>query len=108
MSKIYRLLLSISLGLLTLAMLAMPARADNSVDALDVSAELKADGTLTVTSTLTGDVMGSDLQMRIPKHSPLGDLRRFLYDVSGVAVTADAPPSQRTLDRGQRHRRSHL
>ncbi len=97
-SKIYRLLLSISLGLLALAMLSMPARADNSVDALDVSAELKADGTLTVTSTLTGDALGNDLQMRIPKHSPLGDLRRFLYDVSGVAVTAEGSQLEHTVD----------
>lgn len=97
-SKIYRLLLSISLGLFTLVTLAMPARADNGVDALDVSAELKADGTLTVTSTLTGDALGNDLQMRIPKHSPLGDLRTFLYDVSGITVTTEGSQLEHTVD----------
>jgi mannose-6-phosphate isomerase-like protein (cupin superfamily) len=35
-------------------------------------------------------------------------VKRISVKPGACAVAADAPPPRRTLDRGQRHRRSHL
>ena len=95
--NIRRILLTLAVGILAFAFVASPARAEGKIDALQVFTKLNADGIMEVASIFQGEGMGNDLQMRIPKHSALGDLRTFRFSVSDVVVTAGDADVEHTV-----------
>lgn len=61
---------------------------DPAVD-LAVAVEVRADGTLLITETYTGDPLPAQLRRELPRERAIDSSYFYTYDVTGIAATAD-------------------
>ncbi|NLE98911.1 MAG: DUF2207 domain-containing protein [Propionibacterium sp.] len=98
MNKLLPAAIAILLALFVSLTTPSAAHAAGHIDHLDVAAALGADGTLTVTTTLAGEDLGTGITHRIDKRAPLGDLREFEYTISDISVASDGTPVEHDVD----------
>lgn len=95
MNKLFTVALGMLMALLVL--LPTPAHAQGQIDEAQALVQLSQDGKARVSLTLTG-IGDGEVEQRIERRAPFGDLREFEYKISDVKVTSGDAEVEHDVD----------